>query len=149
MIGLASDSGDPTAEDPVLRVSNRVAAVVAYYPPVDLDPSARAVLTDVPTEGTPLARYPALKFELADAPAISPIRHVSPDDPPTLLIHGTKDERVPITQSEEIYVVFQEHGVSSQFVVIDGAGHGFTGADADQANAATAAWFAKHLTAGN
>lgn len=149
MIGVASDPGDPTAEDPVLRVSDRVAAVVAYYPPVDLDPSARGVLTDVPTEGTPVSRYPALKFDLAEVRAVSPIRHVSPDDPPTLLIHGTKDERVPITQSEEIYGAFQQHSVLSQFVVIDGAGHGFTGADADQANAATAAWFAKHLTAGN
>jgi acetyl esterase/lipase len=149
MIGLASDAGDPAAEDPVLRSSDRVAAVAAYYAPVDLDPAARAVLTDVPTEGTVLARYPALKFELADVPAVSPVGHVSPDDPPTLLIHGTKDERVPIAQSERIYTVFQQYGVPSEFVVIDGAGHGFTGADADQANAATAAWFTKHLTGQN
>ena len=149
MLGLASDTGDPAAEDSVLRVSNRVAAVVAYYPPVDLDPPAGAVLTDVPTEGTPEARYPALKFERADVRAVSPIRHVSPDDPPTLLIHGNKDERVPIAQSEQIYAAFQREGVSSEFLMLDGAGHGFTGEDADRANAAAAAWFAKHLAAGN
>lgn len=148
MIGLASDTGDPTAEDPVLRVSNRVAAVVAYYPPVDLDPPAGAVLTSV-AEGPREARYPALKFTAADVPGVSPIRHVSPDDPPTLLIHGNKDERVPISQSEQIFAVFQQEEVSSDFLVIDGAGHGFTGEDADRANTSAAAWFGKHLAAEN
>ena len=36
MLGLASDKGNPTATDEVLRESSRVAAVVAYFPPVDL-----------------------------------------------------------------------------------------------------------------
>ena len=36
MLGNTSDTGDPSSEDPVLRVSSRVAAVVAYFPPVDL-----------------------------------------------------------------------------------------------------------------
>ena len=36
MFGRASDAGDPSAADAVLRAGNRVAAVVAYHPPVDL-----------------------------------------------------------------------------------------------------------------
>ncbi len=31
----------------------------------------------------------------------SPPSHVSPDDPPFLLMHGDKDESVPFAQSEE------------------------------------------------
>jgi acetyl esterase/lipase len=141
MIGLASDAGDPKNEDSVLRVSDRVAAVVAYYPPVDLDPSARAVATERPS-----TRFPALNFDAASVTAVSPIRHVSADDPPTLLIHGNKDELVPIGQSEQIYAAFQQNKVTSQFIVIEGGGHGFRGADADRANKATAEWFAQHLT---
>ncbi|MCI0583230.1 MAG: alpha/beta hydrolase, partial [Chloroflexi bacterium] len=36
MLGTTGDDGDVAATDPVLRGSSRVAAVVAYFPPVDL-----------------------------------------------------------------------------------------------------------------
>jgi len=38
MLGTASDDGDPNATDEVLRASDRVAAVAAYYPPTDVRP---------------------------------------------------------------------------------------------------------------
>ena len=38
VLGTMSDAGDPEAKDEVLRVSDRVAAVVAYFPPTDLRP---------------------------------------------------------------------------------------------------------------
>jgi len=144
MLGLASDAGDAKSEDEVLRVSNRVAAVVAYYPPVDLDPSAGAVVTERPSK-----RFPALNFAAADVAVVSPIKHVSADDPPTLLIHGNKDELVPIGQSEQLYAAFQQGRVTSRFLVIEGGGHGFKGEGAAQADKATAEWFAKHLTSAN
>jgi acetyl esterase/lipase len=140
MLGTASDAGNPASEDEVLRVSNRVAAVVAYYPPVDLDPVAGAVVTERPSK-----RFPALNFDLAEVPGVSPIRHVSPDDPPTLLIHGNKDELVPIAESEKIHRALQDHRVTTQFLVIEGAGHGFQGDDANRADRATVEWFVKHL----
>ena len=34
--------------------------------------------------------------------AISPITHVTADDPPTLIIHGDKDFLVPIQQAESM-----------------------------------------------
>lgn len=144
MLGTASDAGNSASEDEVLRVSNRVAAVVAYYPPVDLDSKAGAVVTERPSK-----RFPALNFDEAEVPAVSPLRHVSSDDPPTLLLHGDKDALVPINQSEQIYQAFQQHRVTSQFIVIPGAGHGFQGDDAKRATAATVEWFVKHLRATN
>lgn len=36
LLGTTGDSGDPSASDPVLRESSRVAAVVANFPPTDL-----------------------------------------------------------------------------------------------------------------
>lgn len=142
MLGLASDPDDAKNDDAVLRISDRVAAVVAYYPPVDLDPAAGAVVTEHPSK-----RFPALNFDAASVVAVSPIKHVSAGDPPTLLIHGNKDELVPMAQSEQIYAAFQQSRVTSQLIVINGGGHGFKGADADRANKATAEWFVKHLTA--
>ena len=140
ILGNASDNGDPSSEDPVLRVSDRVAAVVAYYPPVDLRPMANGISVE-----NPKTRFPALNFDPSEASAVSPIVHVSSDDPPTLLIHGDADGLVPVSNSHDIYAVFQEHGVESKVIIIPGADHGFRGEDAELATAAMVEWFVDHL----
>ena len=140
ILGNASDNGDPSSEDPVLRVSDRVAAVVAYYPPVDLRPMARSISLENANQ-----RFPALNFDSSEASAMSPIVHVSSDDPPTLLIHGDADGLVPVSNSHDIYAVFQEKGVESKVIIIPGADHGFRGEDAALATAAMVDWFVEHL----
>ena len=115
MIGTASDNGDPNAKEDFMKVSDRVASVVAYFPPVDLRPLARGV-NPPPTGGTP-DRFPALNFDKAKAADYSPIVHVSPDDPPTLLIHGDKDDLVPISNSKTIYEAFQKNHVKTVLIV--------------------------------
>ena len=134
MLGTASDKGDPNAKDEVLRVTDRVAAVVAYFPPTDI----RAWVNKVPD-------YPALNFEEAKAADCSPILHVSEDDPPALLIHGDKDELVPIDHSEKIFAEFEKNKVTSELLVIKDAGHGFRDEDGKRASEAMVAWFEKHL----
>ena len=142
MLGTASDAGDPANADEVLRVSDKVAAVVAYYPPVDLAPDANAVATERPSK-----RFPALNFDAALITDVSPIKHVSADDPPTLLFHGDADQLVPMVQSELIYKAFQQSKVPTDRIVFAGAGHGFKDQDHKRAAAAMVDWFAKHLTA--
>lgn len=143
VLGTASDSGDPNADEDFLKVSDRVAAVVAYFPPVDMRNLARGVGAK-PTGGT-LDRFPALNFEKEKAPDYSPIVHVSPDDPPTLLIHGDKDDLVPISNSKIIHEAFQKSNVKSEFITIEGAGHGFRGEDATRASNLMVSWFEKTL----
>jgi acetyl esterase/lipase/glyoxylase-like metal-dependent hydrolase (beta-lactamase superfamily II) len=138
VLGTMSDDGDPEAKDEVLRVSDRVAAVVAYFPPTDLRPY-------VEIGGPYRERFPALKFDPNKADSVSPLRHVSPDDPPTLLVHGDKDMLVPIWHSEKIRDAFRENGVDCDLLVIEGAAHGFAGDGAKRANAAWVAWFEKQL----
>jgi len=134
MLGLDSDAGSADAEDEVLRSGNSVAAVVAYFPPVDLRPITG-----------PSDRFPALNFPVEKAAAISPILHVDPQDPPTLLIHGDADDLVDISNSEIIFAEFQAHNVTADFITIPGAGHGFRGDDARKAAQARLEWFNKHL----
>ena len=134
MLGLDSDEGMADAEDEVMQTGNRVAAVVAYYPPVDL-----RRLTG------PSDRFPALDFPNEKAASISPILHVDPQDPPTLLIHGDADDLVNISNSEIIFAEFQKHAVTTEFITIPGAGHGFRGEDAKQAAAARLDWFNRYL----
>ncbi len=161
MLGLASDEGDPEATDEVLRMSSRVAAVVAYYPPVDLRkrpiPSEDFPAT-LPESGLFFARgvvapgaadrFVALEFEDELGASVSPIVHVSSDDPPTLLVHGDADALVDLNNSELIHAAFQSKGVETDLVVIEGAGHGFrTEEHRTLASDALVAWFEEHLTA--
>ncbi|HUQ94875.1 MAG TPA: alpha/beta hydrolase [Bryobacteraceae bacterium] len=140
MIGTASDVGNASAKDDVLKVSDRVAAVVAYFPPTDIRPW-------VQESSEYNKNYPALKFEIAKAPDYSPLLQVTPDDPPTLLIHGDKDTLVPLDHSERILAKFKESNVPAELLVIKGGGHGFRGEDATRAQAAMVAWFERHLAA--
>jgi acetyl esterase/lipase len=137
MLGLDSDTGNMNAEDEVLRYSNQVAAVVAYYPPVDM----RTWVGPSPFN----ERFEALDFDRDLAPTVSPILFADPEDPPTLLIHGDADDLVVISNSEVMQAEFEKQGVVSDFITIPGAGHGFRDEDAVQAAKARLAWFSKHL----
>lgn len=138
VLGTTSDEGDPTAKDPVLRTSSRVAAVVAYFPPTDLRPYVKI--------GNPRrTQFPALQFDPNQAPSVSPLLHVTSDDAPALMIHGDLDELVPLWHSEKLHAALTEKGVASELLVIKGAAHGFSGEDAKKASAAWVAWFEKHL----
>ena len=136
VLGLASDAGDPAAEEPFMRESNRVASVVAYFPPVDLRTMARGEVA-----ATPGQRFPALNFDKEKAADISPILFVTPDDPPTLLIHGDADTTVNISHSQRMFQALQENRIKSNFITLPGAGHGFRDADAEKAQASLVAWF--------
>jgi acetyl esterase/lipase len=144
MLGTAPSEGDPPSAEEFMRGDNRIASVVAYYPPVDLRTWARGLNAPPPANGQP-QRFPALNFERELAPDYSPIVHLTSDDPPTLLIHGDADELVPITHSERMYAALQEKGVRSEYIVLPGAGHGFRGEDATRATAAMIDWFVQTL----
>jgi acetyl esterase/lipase len=143
MIGLASDNGDPAAKEDFMKESDRVAAVVAYFPPVDLRQLARGL--NPPPSGTVLDRFPALNFEKERAADFSPIVFVTADDPPTLLIHGDKDQLVNISNSQIIFDALKKNNVKTDFITIPGADHRFRGEDAKRAMAATVSWFEQTL----
>ncbi|MEO0447135.1 MAG: alpha/beta fold hydrolase [Verrucomicrobiota bacterium] len=54
----------------------------------------------------------------------SPLSHVSEDDAPTLIVHGTKDPLVPFPQSLQLDERLDDAGVSSTLITVEGAGHG-------------------------
>jgi acetyl esterase/lipase len=61
-----------------------------------------------------------------------PLRNVTPDYPPTLLIHGTKDTDVPYQQSAMMAEQLREHGVSFILKPIMNGEHGFGGGDLEE-----------------
>lgn len=75
----------------------------------------------------------------------SPLFWVTPDAAPTRCLHGTKDTHVALEQSELLVERLRAAAVEADLVVLDGAGHGFKGADAERAQQAIEEFFARHL----
>ena len=143
MLGTAGGPGAPDAKDPVERESSRVQAVACFFPPTDFlnygTPGKE--LIHARDHGKPFR--PAFDYRELDAESnlwvpitdeerlrqiardISPIVHVSPDDPPTLILHGDRDELVPLQQSKTFIEKLKGTGVEAKLVVKEGAGHGW------------------------
>jgi acetyl esterase/lipase len=161
MLGTAGDKGDPNAKDPVDRVSSRVQAVACFFPPTDFLNYGKAGEAKIhATDHAPpyraafdyreLDKESRLWVPITDskrleeiARQISPAWHVSPDDPPTLIIHGDQDRLVPLQQSELIIEKLKKAGVKTNLVVKKGAGHGWLGLDKDETQLID--WFDKYL----
>ena len=54
---------------------------------------------------------------------MSPIAHITKDCPPFLIIHGTEDKLVPVSQSIRFYDALKKAEVDVEMVLIEGAGH--------------------------
>jgi acetyl esterase/lipase len=66
-----------------------------------------------------------------------PLRNVTKDYPPTLLLHGDEDTDVPFEQSVLMAEEFERHGVQHELIRLAGRGHGFDWAISDPVVAAT------------
>ena len=77
---------------------------------------------------------------------ISPIRHAGRITAPLLVLHGTRDPRVPFGESEQIVAALHGRGHPVTFERFDYAGHGFIRpADRSRAYAAVARFFREKL----
>jgi acetyl esterase/lipase len=70
-----------------------------------------------------------------------PVRNVTKDYPPTLMIHGTIDTDVPYEQSTMMAEQFKKYGVEHQLISIKGGEHGLGGGKKEEINAAYQAAF--------
>jgi acetyl esterase/lipase len=77
-----------------------------------------------------------------------PVKNVTRDYPPTMLIHGTEDTDVPYEQSVLMSQQFKRHGVPYEMVTIEGGEHGLRGGDPmriDDAYESALAFVKRHL----
>ena len=51
--------------------------------------------------------------------------NVSPNFPPTLMLHGTNDTDVPYAQSVQMATALKDQNIPHELITIDGGGHGF------------------------
>lgn len=79
-----------------------------------------------------------------------PVRNVTPEYPPTLLIHGTEDTDVPYELSANMARELARNKVTHELVTVRGAGHGLAGGDkplVDAANDKALEFIRQHLKA--
>jgi acetyl esterase/lipase len=143
LLATTADDGDPQAKDEVVRQTDRVAAAVALYPPTDISDW----VTNPPEAIKKLpALKPPLSFEAKRAPDYSPLLKVTDRAAPCLLIHGDKDELVPLEHSTKMLAALQKAKVASKLVVVEGAGHGFNRKQNEEVvMPALLEWFEKYL----
>ena len=98
-------------------VDTSVVACIAIYPPVELQAGS-------PLDGAVGMLMGEGATDAAYAGA-SPISHVRPGFPPTLLIHGNKDELVPEEASLSIYRALRKAGASAELHVYADQPHAF------------------------
>ena len=75
----------------------------------------------------------------------SALDNVSEDDSPFLIMHGTADPGVPISQSEKLHAALTKAGVSSTFVALEGAKHGGKEFISPESNKVFLEFFTKNL----
>ncbi len=72
----------------------------------------------------------------------SPATHVSPDDPPFLIVHGTDDKTVPLDQGVSFHEIQRKGGMNTTLVKIEGGGHGIAGMEIESR---VKSFFDRHL----
>jgi acetyl esterase/lipase len=160
MIGTAGTSGDPQAKDPIDRLSSRVQAVACFFPPTDLlnyGAPGKSLLADDVAKGV-RAPFDFQEYDektrafvmvidqekrLEIGRQLSPVNHVSSDDPPTFIMHGDADPIVPLQQSQLIMKKLQEAKVPCELAVKPGGAHGWLDIGADVPKLVD--WFDRYL----
>lgn len=67
--------------------------------------------------GTPVDQSPD-KLTMA-----SPINYVNADNPPVLILGGSKDDLVPVAKGRRLHVALDAEGIKNQFIVLNNACH--------------------------
>ena len=100
-------------------LTQKIKAVVAFFPVTDLDRWAQTTQTQGIKEGY----IPEVCAKGLGLQAKSPIYAACRIDAPTLLIHGDQDTRVPMDQSLEMAKAMLDCGKNVQFQWVQGGEH--------------------------
>jgi acetyl esterase/lipase len=105
----------------------KIVAVLDRYAPTQLDNffSYGSVVSWLGGENIDLAKK------------MSPLCYVEAKTPPTFIVHGNADATIPYSHSTTLYDSLIKAGVNSEFITVEGGGHG--GFPADKSNEVEAA----------
>ncbi len=126
MAAFTADDGKPDAKDSVEKISSRVQAVMAWFPPVDFinwggEDGYKMVEKIRPT------LFPEMFGKITDLEtqlkSVSPIYYLNAEAPPLFLVHGDADKTVPLQQSQILKTKYEELKRPVQLVIQPGGPH--------------------------
>lgn len=123
--------------------SSRVTCVVNVYGPSDFTKSYGKSVDAA--EVLPLFLGADLEHARDKHILASPLYWVTPEAAPTLCIHGTEDKFVAHEQAVWMIDKLKASAVEAELLTLEGAGHGFKGADAEKADQALFEYFDRQL----
>jgi acetyl esterase/lipase len=110
-------AGDPSAADPVDRVSSRPDLQVVIYPVIKMTgPDAHAGSRRNLFGDNPDPKLPDL---------FTNNKQVTKDTPPAFIVHSTTDKTVPVSNSDDYAAALKDAGVDYVYVRLDHYPHGF------------------------
>ena len=109
MVGLSDDKTGPGG-DPTAKVSAKVSAVIDMYGVVSFSQHGKGDVLGAST---------------AEQKAYLPELQCDPQDPAVLILHGTADTTVDITQSDDMAKALRSAKVPYEYIVVEGAPHTF------------------------
>lgn len=158
LVALMGTSGGKKAFTPIggnEEQSERVQAVCDLYGPADFNTVIQQAADDKGVKNiyafnTPKDTYSTLVgvhlgSDKAKTDAVSPVHFVSKDNPPFLILHGTKDALVPFAQSVEFEAALKQQGVPVLFQRLPNCPHGGPMFNKPAVTALIRAFFDKHL----
>ena len=148
--------------DEIDRVSDRLQAVGVFYPPTDLlnfGATGFAPVNDAELltnfgvkaafdfktwdEKKQSYTYSNPEERMTISKNLSPIYAITKDDPPALLIHGDKDDVVPIQQSQVFFDAYKKANLTADLIIKKGEGHRWSKSNVEEEMIVK--WFGKYL----
>ena len=118
-----------------LDQSSKVSCVIDFCGPSDFPAfGGKGSIIDPEQPGTAITKLLGgpMSKHLAEAKAASPVTYITKDDPPFLIIHGTKDNLVPLDQAIEFNKALTDAGVPSTLLTGTDGGHVFFNAEVNK-----------------
>jgi len=143
LVALSTNNHVETFFMPGASKSFTIKAAVDFYGPTELLLFPGSDDAKSP-ESTLIGAAPLTRPDLAKA--ASPVTYADKDDPPFLIIHGEKDELVPIKQSYLLSSWLNVLGIEHELIVVKDAPHFGPMFDADDIRAKVITFLKKHLS---
>jgi acetyl esterase/lipase len=143
LLGTSGGAKDLEGKGGNADQSSRVQCVVDWFGPTDL--TTMATQDDKPD--TPVAKLlgGTVQGNREKAKKASPLYYAGKDSAPFLIMHGDKDNLVPLKQSEVLADALAKAGVEVKLEVIKGYGHGGPGFNTADSRKLIEEFFDKHL----